>query len=71
MGEPPRGNSGDNSIDDTSDEPVASIPEGPLAEELHIGERLPEEEPAPVDVALLDDDAPLDDAPEGPEGEEE
>jgi hypothetical protein len=66
MGEPPRGDSGDNSVDDTSDEPVARIPEGPLAEELHIGERLPEEEPATVDVALLDDDAP-----ESPEGEEE
>jgi len=64
MGEPPRGDSGDSSADDTSDEdePVARIPEGPLAEELHVGKRLPEEEPAPVEVATLDD---------APEGEEE
>ena len=31
-------------MSESSDDPVARIPEGPLAEELHIGERLPDDE---------------------------
>jgi hypothetical protein len=39
--------------DDTSGEPVAQIPEGPLAEELHIGEALSEEEATAVATAAV------------------
>lgn len=31
-------------MSEASDDPVARIPEGPLAEELHVGERLPDQE---------------------------
>jgi hypothetical protein len=53
---------------DPSGEPVAQIPEGPLAEELHIGEPLSDEEEAAV-VATAAVDVVPGDEPAG--GEEE
>lgn len=51
-------------MSDASDEPVARIPEGPLAEEMHIGERLSDEprEEAARSGATGEDQQPDDEA---------